>query len=168
MCGFCSISYLERCVWSAGRAWIYGVCGRSFSTAVAYFVTTREGLTGNIFPHGYMGWLHEINNSDSSHELSSQFWGHNIAHGWVRKEENGARGVSVVAGFSVSIPSHSEGACFPSCFWELKIPSFSLTSFNWKVYFYSSYIVRKSWVNEPTSCITTFPITLLGGPFYFP
>lgn len=34
--------------------WIYGGCGRSFSTAVAYFVTTREGLTGNIFPHGYM------------------------------------------------------------------------------------------------------------------
>lgn len=34
--------------------WVYGGCGRSFSTAVAYFVTTREGLTGNIFPHGYM------------------------------------------------------------------------------------------------------------------
>lgn len=113
-------------------------------------------------------WLHEIKNSDSSHELSSQFCGHNIANGRVRKEEKGVRGVSVVAGFSVWIPSHSEGACFPSCFWELKISSFSLKSFNWKVYFYSLYIGRKSWVNEPTSCITTFPITLLGGPFSFP
>ena len=82
-----------------GRAWIYGVCVKSFSTAVAYFVTTHEGLTGNIFTHGYIRWLREMNNGDSSHELSSQFCEHNIANGVVKKEEKGARGVFVVVGF---------------------------------------------------------------------